>query len=223
MSVGLVVSGPGSPGYVSPTGSGAPGAPATAGSGSIANFLTGALGGLQNAASWGSTTPGSTGIAPISAGPSVPGVAPIDMTASNNATYAHARDVAGQEGRSQVDSLQGLMGAAGQLGGGAQAQGLRDVVENAAGQVGEVNRGLAQTNAGQALEVAKANQASSLAQRGQNISAQEAQARIAQEQAQMQFNNMQMQSQRQLELLRMALGFASSTMGSATSAGGGMY
>ena len=53
------------------------------------------------------------------------------------------------------------------------------------------------------LDVAKTNQATQLAERGQNISAQQAQAQLAMEQA-------QLNSQRQLDILRSVLGFAGS-------------
>lgn len=159
--------------------------------------------------------------------PTQPGVQPVDMTASNAATFGAAKDQAGQTGRAQIDSMNGLLGAAGMLGGGAQAAGTRDVVEQAGQGVNDVTRQNAVTDAGQRLSVAQgnqsagltgrgqdigvaqANQGAQLAERGQDISAQQAQAQLAMAQA-------QLNSQRQLGLLNAVLGFAGSG-GSSTS------
>lgn len=129
----------------------------------------------------------------------IPGVAPIDMTASNDATFANAKDQAGQTARSEIDSMNGLLGATNALGGGAQAQGTRDIVENAAGAVGDVTRQNAVTTAQSNADIAKTNQAAAITQRGQDIAAQQAQAQLGLEEA-------QLNSQRQLAILGAALG-----------------
>jgi hypothetical protein len=89
------------------------------------------------------------------------------------------------------------------LGGGAEAAGTRDIVEQAAQGSNDVTRQNAVTNAASNLDVDKTNQATQLAERGQNISAQQAQAQLAMEQA-------QLNSQRQLSILQSVLGFAGS-------------
>lgn len=172
-------------------------------------FGVGGGGGTAGATSTGmggGVLPSGAGIAP---GTRIPGIAPIDTTASNAAIFGRAKDMAGQIGRSSLDALRAALGETGQLGGGAEVQGARDIIENAAGQVGNVNRELAIQNATQGLDVAKANQAAGITQRGQDIAAQEAQARLAQEYTQMQFQQAALQSQRQIDLLRLALSQAS--------------
>ena len=73
-----------------------------------------------------------------------------------------------------------------------------------AGQgVNDVTRANAVNEAASNLDVAKTNQATQLAERGQNISAQQAQAQLAMEQT-------QLNSQRQLAILQSVLGFAGS-------------
>ena len=109
-------------------------------------------------------------------------------------------------GRASLESLRGLMGETGQLGGGAEAAATRDIVQHAAGQMGEVSRERAIQGSERNFQTALANQQSALTQRGQDIGAQEAQARLALAQP-------QLQSQRSLEMLRMALSQAA-TMGS---------
>jgi hypothetical protein len=163
------------------------------------------LSGLFAAAS-----PTAAPTATITPGATVPNVGPIDQTAANAGIYAQAKDTAGQQGRASLESLRGLLGESGGLGSGAEAQGTRDIVENAAGQVGQVNRDLAATNAKTSLTTALANQQAGVTERGQDIQAQEAQARLAQEQAQLQFDNAMAQQNRQLELLKLALGMGSS-------------
>lgn len=147
---------------------------------------------------------GST-VGTVSGGPGVGNIAPIDQHAADAATFGAAKDQAGQTGRAQIDSMKGLMGAAGMLGGGAEAAGTRDIVEQAGQGVNDVTRQNAVTEAGSNLDVAKTNQATQLAERGQNISAQQAQAQLAMEQA-------QLNSQRQLALLSSVLGFASNAI-----------
>lgn len=160
-------------------------------------------GGVGGAVGGGGVTSGGSG---ISAGSQVPGIGPIDNTAANAASFGAAKDTAGKVARSSLDSLRGILGETGQLGSGAEVQGSRDIVENAAGLVGDVNRQSAITNSNQALDVAKTNQSAGITQRGQDIAAQEAQARLAQEQA-------ALNSQRQLDLLRMALGQGANGIG----------
>lgn len=161
---------------------------ATGGTGSVGVGGAGTAGVLSSATG----TPGSGDT-------SIPGIAPIDMTASNDSTFANAKDQAGETARSEIDSMNGLFGATNALGGGAQAQGTRDIVENAAGAVGDVTRQNAVTTAQSNADIAKTNQAAAITQRGQDIAAQQAQAQLGLEEA-------QLNSQRQLAILGAALG-----------------
>ena len=147
------------------------------------------------------------------AGGRIGSIGPIDMTAANSAIYGRAKDVAGQTGRASIDTLRAVLGETGQLGGGAESQGVRDIVENAAGQVGDVNREMAIQGGRQAFDVARTNQAAGITQRGQDIQAQEAQARLAQEQADIMFKQQMARSQQQLDLLRMVLGQSGGSAG----------
>ena len=138
-------------------------------------------------------------------------IAPIDMSAANAATFGKAKEQAGQTARSEIDSERGLLGAAGMLGSGAEAEETGKVVENAASQVNDITRQNAITESGQALDVAKANQSAALEQRGQDIAAQQAQA-------QLQLSAAEFASQQQLALLKTALG-----VGVSSPTGGSSY
>lgn len=147
---------------------------------------------------------------PMSGGGSIQpigSIAPIDTRAADDARFARARDQAGMTGRASLNSLRGLLGETGQLGGGAEAAATRDIVQRAAGQMGEVGRSQAIQGSERNFQTALANQQAALTRRGQDIGAQEAQARLALAQT-------QLQSQRSLEMLRMALSQTAATMGS---------
>jgi hypothetical protein len=149
--------------------------------------------GSGSAASSGSFSgSGGTGGGPVTSGG---GVAPIqmpDMTSSNNAIFAQAKDKVGKLSRSSLDSLAGELGSQGMLGSGAQVQATRDIVANNAGEMGQVERDLATKNADTALDVAKTNYQGSLTQRGQDIQSQEANARLALEERQQQYQLLNM-------------------------------
>lgn len=159
------------------------------------------LGGGAGTPNGGGAPPANGGVPQINGGTPLADVAPVDQTAADAATFGKAKDQAGQTGRSAIDSMNGLLGATGQLGSGAQVQGTRDVVENAASGVNDVTRANAVNTAQSDLDVAKTNQATKLTERGQDISAQQAQAQLAMEQA-------QLNSQRQLAMLQQILGFS---------------
>jgi hypothetical protein len=90
-----------------------------------------------------------------------------------------------------------VLGETGQLGGGAEVQGSRDIMENAAGGLRDVANQQAITGSNQALDIAKTNQSSAVTQRGQDIAAEEAMARLALEQSQLAW-------QRQMQALSLA-------------------
>ncbi len=154
----------------------------------------GSGGGLSAFGMGGSAT-GSTGTG--AAGPVSPGggVAPLsmpDMSASNSAIFAQAKDKVGQLSRSSLDSLAGELGSQGMLGSGAQVQGTRDILSSGMGELGQVDRDLATQNANTALDVAKTNYGGALTQRGQDIQSQEANARLALEQRAQQYSLLNM-------------------------------
>lgn len=152
----------------------------------------------------GSGTAGVGGVVGSGTTASAGAIAPIDNTAANSAAFGAAKDTAGQLGRSSLDSLRSLLGETGQLGGGTESQGTRDIVENAAGQLGQVSRDQATTQSGQALDIAKTNQGSAVTQRGQDIQAQEAAA-------QLQLAQQEFLSNQSLNALKLALSGSSAT------------
>lgn len=159
-------------------------------------------------------TPGGAGTPGVGSTGYVGGIAPIDNTNAQSAAFGAAKDTAGQLGRSSLDSLRSLLGETGQLGGGAEVQGTRDIVENAAGLLGQTSRDQATLQANQALDIAKTNQGSAITQRGQDIQSQEAAAQLALSQAQLQAEN-------SLNMLKLALGGASASP--STSIVSGLY
>lgn len=142
---------------------------------------------------------GGSGGGVVGAGGHLPTLTLGDQTASNAASFAKARDTVGKTGRASLDALRGELGATGNLGSGAEVQGVKDVIQSGAGELGQVSRDQAVKNADLAADVAKTNYQGGITQRGQDVSAQEAQARLAQEER-------IAASNRQLQLLQMALG-----------------
>lgn len=132
-----------------------------------------------------------------------------DMHAATDAAFAGAKDKSGQIARSSIDSMRGELGATGNLGGGAEVQGVRDVVNNAAGVEGQAVRDIAMKQADVGADFAKTKYSGDIAQRGQDVSAQEAQANLAQQKelanARLAFETNNANSQRQLQLLTLAL------------------
>lgn len=182
--------------------------------------LQGALGGSAVAGTpavtggIGGATPGlQTGGGPVGGGGYVAPIQMADTSAANAAAYAKAKDQVGQSSRSAIDSLRDVLGATGQLGGGAEAQATRDIVSSAAGDLGQVSRDQAQTGAELAQRTAEMGYQGALTQRGQDIAAQEANARLALE-----------ARQQYLSLLQTALGGAmgglKGALGGGTGAGG---
>jgi hypothetical protein len=132
-----------------------------------------------------------------------------DQSAATAAGYATAKDKVGQSGRASLDALRGELGASGMLGGGAEGQLTRDVITDASGQLGQVSRDQASKSADLAADFAKTNYAGGITQRGQDVSSQEAQARLAQEarlsDANLAFQKQNAAANQQLQMLQMAL------------------
>ena len=128
--------------------------------------------------------PGGAGSAGGTGGGSLPymmsGGAPQspDMTASNAATFGRAKDQAGQTGRASLTSLRDELGVSGMLGSGAEVQGVRDITQNAAGQLGEVTRDQAVNDSSQKADFAKMKYQGDISMRGQDVQAQGDMARI---------------------------------------------
>lgn len=135
----------------------------------------------------------------VAGGGHLPTLTLPDQTASNAASFATAKDTVGKTGRASLDALRGELGATGNLGSGAEVQGVRDIIQSGAGELGQVSRNQAVNEAALKTDIAKTNYAGGITQRGQDVSAQEAQARLAQEERIAAANH-------QLQLLTLALG-----------------
>lgn len=109
----------------------------------------------------------------------VPGVEAPDMTDANAQIFGRAKDQAGQVGRSSLQSMRDELGATGMLGSGAEVQGTRDIASKGMGLIGEVSRDNAINESSQKADFAKMKYQGDITQRGQDIAAQEARARIA--------------------------------------------
>ena len=182
---------------------------------------------------------------PASAVPSVSYDPSASLAGAHAAAFGTAKDEAAQTAAGSLSALQGTLAARGMGGAGYEAGQIGQVLGNEANTIGAASRSEAQdaadlathaadenytggiTQRGQTLssnEAANANQtsrdtanlSSQVAERGQTISAQQGQAQLALEQA-------QLNSQRQLDLLRSALGFATSTSPSTAQNGNGLY
>ncbi len=95
-------------------------------------------------------------------------VAP-DMTKSNAASFARAKDQVGQVSRASLDSLSGEFGAQGMAGGGGQMQSIQNTIQSGAGELGDVSREQAVFDASQKADFAKMGYEGDITQRGQDI------------------------------------------------------
>lgn len=160
--------------------------------------IYGTPGGAGSFATTGNNTGSPVG-GTVGAGGHLPTLTLPDQTASNAASFATAKDTVGKTGRASLDALRGELGATGNLGSGAEVQGVKDIIQSGAGELGQVSRNQAQNEAALKTDIAKTNYAGGITQRGQDVSAQEAQARLAQEERIAASNH-------QLQLLTLALG-----------------
>lgn len=190
-------------------------------SGSGLAGLQSAAGGLGVSGSGAGVVSAGTG-GPVSGGAAIPGIGPIDTSAATSAAFGAAKDQSGQEAQASLKSLRGLMGANGLSGSGMEAEGDKGIVESALGEMGTASRQNATTQAGNALDEAKTNQAAAITQRGQDIASEEANASLAQQQAQLQSSN-------SLSMLKIALGLlpqlniTGSSNGSASASSSSLY
>lgn len=196
-------------GILGSIGSAAGGAGSSTGSASSATAGIAGAGGGGSYGSSSSASPGGSSGGPVQGGGNIPSIQMPDPAAATNAAFATAKDNAGKLARASLDSMNGILGSQGMLGSGAQVQGTRDIVSDAAGQVGQVSRDEAGKNADIAADFAKTNYGGAIAQRGQDVQSQEANARLglAREQGnqRLSFEQTQLAQQRQLQLLQLAL------------------
>lgn len=123
---------------------------------------TGSLTGLNSAA--GTAPSGGSG-SPV-AGPQAP-----DTTAANAATFAAAKDQAGQTARGALTGLRDSLGERGMLGGGVEGAATQNVVNTATQGVNNQTRQNAVTDAANSEQNALAGYSGQVAMRGQDITA----------------------------------------------------
>lgn len=141
-------------------------------------FTGGGGGGAAGGVAGGVSMPGPVNYADNMPTP-IPGVEAPDMTAANAQIFGRAKDQAGQTARASLQSLRDELGASGMLGSGGEVQGTRDIVSRGMGQLGEVSRENAVNESAQKADFAKMKYQGDITQRGQDIAAQEAAARLA--------------------------------------------
>jgi hypothetical protein len=133
-----------------------------------------------------------------------------DQQKASEAAFATEKDRAGQIARAGLESLRGELGSTGQLGSGAEVQGVRDIIQSGQGIMGQANRDIAMKQADLGADFAKTGSLGGITQRGQDVQAREAEARLAQERelqaSRLSFEQQQLASQRQMQLMQMALG-----------------
>lgn len=129
---------------------------------------------------------GGTGTVGAGGGYAAPIQVP-DQSQAIASKFAAAKDTVGQSARAALDSLRGELGATGQLGGGAEATGVQNVINAGQAQLGDVTRGSAEEQAKLGTDVAEKNAELGVTERGQDVQAQEAQARLALENRQQLF------------------------------------
>ncbi len=100
-------------------------------------------------------------------------VAPVDTSAARAAAFARAKDQAGQIARSSLDSLYNLMAASGRAGSNIEASEASNILEGTAGDLGDVVRQGAITEADEAQQEALANYQGGITQRGQDLARQQ--------------------------------------------------
>ncbi len=136
-------------------------------------------GGSSSGGFFGDSSGSGTSMAGPMTNGRVAGVDAPDMTEANAQIFGRAKDQAGQMSRASLQSLRDELGATGMLGSGAEAQGSRDIIAHGAGQLGEVSRENAVNESSQKADFAKMKYQGDITQRGQDIAAQEAEARLA--------------------------------------------
>jgi hypothetical protein len=182
-------------------------------SGAFSGGLSGFGGGTGSTSGGGYTgsTSGTSGsgTSGVTGGARLPTLQLPDQTAGTNAAYATAKDKVGASGRASIDALRGELGSTGMLGGGAEAQSVQQAVTGANAELGQVARDQAGKSADLSADFAKTNYVGGVTQRGQDVSASEAAARLAQEQrladANLSFQRQQAASSQQLQMLQLAL------------------
>lgn len=111
-------------------------------------------------------------------------VAPPDMSGARSAAFGRAKDSAGQTARAALESLQSEMAGRGILGSGIEGGNTANIIAKAGQGVNEVSREQAIQDANAASQYGQMQYQGDITQRGQDLSAQ--QANLARQQQMMQ-------------------------------------
>lgn len=129
------------------------------------------------------TTPGTSNRSQLGAGAGIwtpevysaatpaPHVAHVDTSAARAAAFGRAKDQVGQTSSGSIAALRSVLGGRGMLGSGAESRGAASVINAGQGQLGDVSRQGAITDAGAATREAEINQNADVAQRAQDMAA----------------------------------------------------
>ncbi len=92
-----------------------------------------------------------------------------DTSAANAAAFARAKDQVGQTSRGALTGLAGAMAGRGTVGSGVEGRGQQNIIQAGMGQLGDVSRQQAITNAELAQKTGEINYQGDISQRGQDI------------------------------------------------------
>lgn len=118
----------------------------------------------------GGTSSGSASGGSSSGSPTVPQIQAPDTTAANAAIFAKAKDQVGLQARSALQGLEGEMAGRGTVGSGVEGRGMTSLIASGQGQLGDVTRQNAVTDAGNAEANATTGFNGAVTQRGQDLS-----------------------------------------------------
>jgi|ERR1035437_664703 hypothetical protein len=130
---------------------------------------SGALGGLKSAIAPTVSMPGGSGGA---GGSGAPTVAPVDTSGATSAAFGAAKDQTGLETSGALTGLRSALGGRGMLGSGAEIGGTTSAINMGQQQLGAASRANATTQATQAETNALANQGAAVTSRGQDVTAE---------------------------------------------------
>jgi hypothetical protein len=119
----------------------------------------------------------------IGPGPAIPGIAPPNAQAGQDAALLRAKEKQGQIARSSLTGLREALGERQMLGSGAEAQATGEVASQAAQGISDVNREQLIQNDENARRLAELSYQGQIQQRGQDVTArgQDLQAAAARE------------------------------------------
>jgi hypothetical protein len=111
-----------------------------------------------------------------------------DTSAASAAAFARAKDKVGQTTQGAITGLRSSLGGRGMLGSGAETHGVTHAFTQGQGQLGEVARSQAMSDADLAERQSELSYTGGISQRGQDLASQQAAAALAAQIAQSQYS-----------------------------------